>query len=710
MTRFRVALVVLIAAVITVPTGAQRRSDAAVLLEAARQKAAIDGDLRGAIDGYRQVIERYGADHTAVATAWLRMADLYETLGNTAETTKALERVLALGDQPEAVAVARERLGAGQPQADRPGRTVIVNSRTLNVEYPAVSADGRYLAFTDYVNANSNLMVRDLATGIDRQVTTDAEAPGKEVTEKAFSRDGRHVAYLFNYSELRLVDLAAGNRAEPRVLLKDEAIGYIRPYDWSADGKRIAVQASTRQNADAIGYVSVDDGQFHAVRTLDWRGSSRVSISPDGAYLAYDRRPDDNSEPDVYVVSSDGTAEVPVARTDGRDAVVGWSADGRSLVFTSDRDGNNSLFAQPMRAGRPNGRATLLRKDVALQPVGITTSGDVFFEVDPSTSGIYLAPADLTVGKLAGPLSKPINGERPAWSPDGTALAYANMGTTRRRNVIAIRTLRDGKTREFALKDLTYVQGFEWTADGRAIIAKGQDRQGRPGLFRIDARTGEVATIILQPGQPRAETFGQAMAWGGNSFAYLRIRTNQPGRAPGIREAGPDAPKLVERDLTSGEERRLFDFSNEPWATFGLSASPDRRFLAARSPGQGEFAPGLYRRDPTSFVVLHTLATGESRRIWTAPFGQAFSGSIEWLPDSSGFIVVKLLEQGAGRREAWVVPVDGSEPRKLDLGIQNLLSPGVRVSPDGRSLAILAGDPRDDEVQVYERLVPGSRR
>ncbi len=592
MTRIRVAFAVLIAAALAVPAGAQRGSDAAVMLEAARQKAAIDGDVRGAIDGYRQVVERHAADHAAVATAWLRLADLYETLGDASETTRALARVLALVDQPEAVATARNRLGAAQgPEA--PGRTVITNTRRLNVEYPAVSPDGRLLAFTDYINASANMVVRDLTTGIDRQVTFEGrlrtpETRVFEVLQRAFSRDGRYVAYSFDYGELRLIDLAATEAAEPRILVNDEEIGYIIPFDWSADGKKIAVSASSRQRSDAVGYVTVDDGQFHAVRTLDWRGSTRVSISPDGAYLAYDRRPDDNSEPDVYVVSADGSAEVPIARTDGRDAVVGWSADGRYLLYTSDRDGANSLFAQPMRAGRPNGRATLLRKDVALQPVGITTSGDVFFEVDPSTSGIYLAPADLTAAKLAGPLSKPIiNGERPAWSPDGTSLAYANMGTARRRNVIAIRTLRNGKTRSFTLKDLTYVQGFEWTSDSRSIVAKGQDRQGRAGLFRIDARTGEVATIVLQPGQPAPETFWPPMAWGRRLSHTCESRTNQPGRAPGIREAGPDAPKLVERDIASGEERQLFDFSKEPWATYGISASPDRRVPCRPGPGAG---------------------------------------------------------------------------------------------------------------------------
>jgi hypothetical protein len=161
-------------------------------------------------------------------------------------------------------------------------------------------------------------------------------------------------------------------------------------------------------------------------------------------------------------------------------------------------------------------------------------------------------------------------------------------------------------------------------------------------------------------------------------------------------------------DPSSKVERDLIDLSSEPWATFGLSASPNRKFFAARTPGPGE-AGGRNGEDASSAVVLYSVDTGGSRRLWTQPFSQAFSGSVEWLPDSSGVIVTKLAAPGGGRREAWLVPINGEAPRKLDLGVQNLLPAGVRLAPNGRSLAILAGDRRNREVQVLERVVPGSQ-
>jgi Tol biopolymer transport system component len=287
------------------------------------------------------------------------------------------------------------------------------------------------LAYTDYVNADANLIVRDLTTGLDRQVTTDATAPGNEVLEKAFSRDGRFVAYSFDSWELRLVDLTK-DRPAPRTLFKqEERYNYVRPFDWSADGSRIAIEASRGRESAQVGYVTVDDGTFHALRTINWQGSSRVSISPDGDYLAFDRRTDDNGLPDVFVISTDGRRETPVAQTPGRDAVVGWSADGAYLLLTTERDGLNGLWAQPMRDGRPSGRPELLQADVSPTPVGVTSSGDAYFSVDPSTEGIYIASGDLSSATFQVHGTRPIRGERPEWSPDGTAIAYADIGRTR---------------------------------------------------------------------------------------------------------------------------------------------------------------------------------------------------------------------------------------------------------------------------------------
>jgi Tol biopolymer transport system component len=171
----------------------------------------------------------------------------------------------------------------------------------------------------------------------------------------------------------------------------------------------------------------------------------------------------------------------------------------------------------------------------------------------------------------------------------------------------------------------------------------------------------------------------------------------------------------VERDLATGEVRELFSFGQDPWATFDVSPSPDRRFLASRSPGRGEAAgararAGAFTNDSKSYIYLHTLATGESRKLWDAPFSRAFAGAPQWLPDNSGVIVTRYTDADLTRLEAWLVPADGAAPRKLDLGVQNLLPAGVRISPDGRHLLMMVGDRRDGEIQAIERIVPGPKR
>ena len=690
---------------------AARTSDR-VQLETAINKEIVDGDLTGAIAIYRTLVD--SPDRSVRAQALLKLGQGYTRLSDP-QATATLERVLEFTDQPELVAGARAALGrAGQGRQGGAVRTVLVNTRDENIEYPAVSADGKYVAYTDY-NANANLVVRDLATGLAKQLTTNAVAPGTEIYDKTFSRDGRRLAYTFDYGELRIIDvnLTASQPPAVRTVYNPDR-GFVTPYDWSADGKRIALQVVRGSEIAQIGYVTVDDGEFHVLRSLAWQGSSRLSLSADGAHLAYDRPSEASGERDVFVLTTDGKRETAIARRPGRDAVVGWSTDDRHLLFISEKDGINDLWAQPMRNGRPSGTPVMLRSNVSPSPVGITVAGDVYFHVEPSTVGIYVAPFDAAAGRIGPPGRTRIVGQRPEWSPDGTMLAHS---VPRNRAIIGITTVSTGRTREVLVKDLQYIQDFSWSPDGRSIIAKGSNLQSGAGLFRIDPRTGDVVTVALQ--EPEAEKYviwGQPSWWRDSaSIAYVKLRTNSMGRLPGIREPGADAPRLIERVLSSSEPRELVDFSREPWATFGLTVSPDRRFVASRGPGPGEAGGGsirgrgAYQTDPRSFVVIHTVGTGEVRRIWEAPFAQAFSGTIEWLPDSSAVLVTRRTEQGGSRFETYLVPLGNGAPRRLEGGPQNLLAAGLRLAPDGRRVAMLAGDVRPDELQIFERIIPSPR-
>ncbi len=89
---------------------AQAPRRAEVQLRAAQYKADVEGDLKGAIDMYRRVVQ--AGDRPLAAAALVRMAECYEKLGDE-QARRIFEQVVReYGDQKDAVAAARAHLGA----------------------------------------------------------------------------------------------------------------------------------------------------------------------------------------------------------------------------------------------------------------------------------------------------------------------------------------------------------------------------------------------------------------------------------------------------------------------------------------------------------------------------------------------------------------------------------------------------------------------
>jgi hypothetical protein len=68
--------------------------------------------------------------------------------------------------------------------------------------------------------------------------------------------------------------------------------------------------------------------------------------------------------------------------------------------------------------------------------------------------------------------------------------------------------------------------------------------------------------------------------------------------------------------------------------------------------------------------------------------------------------MAEKFSDNGNRRELWLFPVEGGEPRKMDLAIDRNTSP-LRVHPDGRQLAYVAGETRY-EVVALENYLPGT--
>ncbi len=79
------------------------------------------------------------------------------------------------------------------------------------------------------------------------------------------------------------------------------------------------------------------------------------------------------------------------------------------------------------------------------------------------------------------------------------------------------------------------------------------------------------------------------------------------------------------------------------------------------------------------------------------------------MTDRNGLLLT-LARPGTGEQligDAWVFPLDGSEPRKTDLAGSSLGLFGIAIHPDGRKVAFSSSSPeRMTDIWVLESFLP----
>lgn len=215
---------------------------------------------------------------------------------------------------------------------------------------PDRSPDGRRLAFATDRSGSLNLWIRDLASGVDTQVTHFTTSAAVSCR---WSPDGRELAYLDQNGALFTVDIASGD--VQRVF--DATFEPGRP-TWSPDGSVIALAAV----------------QPYSKRYRE--GLSKI--------LLVNRRTGEAT----YVDPAPDPALDPSLQTRGDDGPV-WSPDGRSMVYAME----SVLWVLPVgRDGKPTGKARQITTDVSDAP---TWSGD-------SSTVLYLSGGKLRTVKVSG--------------------------------------------------------------------------------------------------------------------------------------------------------------------------------------------------------------------------------------------------------------------------------------------------------------------
>ncbi|MEM9494865.1 MAG: FG-GAP-like repeat-containing protein [Pseudomonadota bacterium] len=176
-------------------------------------------------------------------------------------------------------------------------------------DYPVLSPDGRYLAFSANIDGDRDIYIEDTTSGAIRQLTNND--------------------YWDNTP------------------------------DWTPDGKRLVYQSEPDGQRDIV----IADVATGAVRQLTYHPAedSHPKVSADGAYIVFDsnrrgKRRASEADYDVYLMTIDGDEITKIADSDGWDTYPDLSEDRSMLVWrraipAKDGERNSEVFLKDLASG-----------------------------------------------------------------------------------------------------------------------------------------------------------------------------------------------------------------------------------------------------------------------------------------------------------------------------------------------------------------------
>lgn len=549
-----------------------------VSLQAAVHQELVVGDLDRAIQLYAEIATG-GTDREVTAKALLYLGRAYEKLGS-AEARHAYERVVQeFGDQRETAAEARSRLAAMGAQAGTPATHTMAARQVWTgdqVDFSgAISPSGRYLSFPNWETAN--LAIRNLRTGVNRDVTTEGSWDPDTYNYAEVSKwspDETQLVYtrwINNAYELRLASIEGG---ESRLLYRHEDVYYPYPGGWSPDGKYVSMSLARWDGGSQLAMLSVDDGSMQVYRSFtvggDGEGPGQADrFAPDGRYFAYSFSPSPTSNNrDLALMSRDGEQNVRLTETAADEDVLGWTPDG-ALLFKSNRTGRYALWMQRIANGQPVDGPALLMPDLGnVERLGTTDSGALYYGVGAASWDAFIAPLDPADGRVLGPPQR-VDPSRlgttgdGAWSPDGSMLAYRSLRGL--DHALMVRPLASG--REFELTRFSRIRHIQWHPSGTSLYVGGT-YGGRLGLYSVALRReGATPQFVLE----RTGVLGPD----GRTIFDVDQQFSEDRQTV-------VASALMRIDLESGRETVLYEWVPDD-IPLRFAVSPDGRDIVFRS-------------------------------------------------------------------------------------------------------------------------------
>jgi Tol biopolymer transport system component len=520
----------------------------------------------------------------------------------------------------------------------------LTNSGTARL--PALSPDGKFVAYVEGDSDQPSVWVRQIASGSATRIVPPA--PATQIRALAFTPDGSFVDFVKGETDrpnaLWRVPVLGGT---PRKLV-DQASS---APGWSPDGRQMAFLTSTTGANHVV--VAEADGsrprviatrklpQRYLTITLGSRPDLRPIWLPDGQTIAVIGADATVGMADLFLVTVNvaGGAEQTLLDLGGYGLSEGMgmaaARDGRSFILNRvERDGPQQL----VRVHLPDGNTTRLTNDLSNYS-GASLAGDALVAARlDSRSSLWLADA-------AGRGARQIGQDIPsrlyglAWGGTGRVISFAVLAG----GMGLWSTDVSGGAPELIVPGGGLF--FSTSGDGRTLIYV-RRRDNNNELWRSDA-DGTHATQIATGGFT-----GATVTPDGSAVLYLWSKS------------GVQSLWII--DARGGSPRQ---FAPVFAAATGHEVSPDGRFVMFRS---------INRQTRLPETLIVPIGGGEPvRRLNTT---RVFR---RWAPDGEGLAYVD--QSGLN---VWVQPLEGGAPRQLTHFTDGPPIVEFAWSPNGKQLAL----------------------
>lgn len=299
--------------------------------------------------------------------------------------------------------------------------------------YPAVSRNGRYLAFVRQFSAAAcDLYLADLWNGTERRLTSEKRdvrgvtwGPGDRSLVFSSNRAGGYRLWSLAINEGAIAPVpSVGNRVTNPAMSRDGlslvytnatvnaniwSAPLARPFDTSAAARIVASSSGFNQSptvspdGKTLAWSSDRSGFWEIwISSTDGKGPRELTKlghqlgggllgtprwSPDSSRMAFDARPNGHAAVMIVDVQS-GTARL-LDQNPFEERMPSWSNDGRWLYFNSDRDGEVHIWKRPASGGEAI-RVTSRRSYQAIESLDGRT---VYFLPALDEPGIYSVPS-----------------------------------------------------------------------------------------------------------------------------------------------------------------------------------------------------------------------------------------------------------------------------------------------------------------------------